>query len=175
MMQKYMNVIFIILFFIIFFKLSSKEKMSQTMHFKKLIEENYKIDVDAIRNISKLANDLTIDNRLTIPGGLYIQGNVQIDGTVGIGDEAKDDIGIYINNQAIDTGIETNTSGIGLISKNGIKVDNESILNGKIKAEDGILNLDSKVRVDGTIGIKTNPHPSVGVKVRSGLTRISSS
>ena len=34
------------------------------------------IDVDAIRNLSKLANDLTNNNKLVVPGGLEIIGNV---------------------------------------------------------------------------------------------------
>ena len=45
---------------------------------KKLIEDEYRIDVDSIRNLSKLANDLTINNKLIIPGGLEIQGPLKV-------------------------------------------------------------------------------------------------
>ena len=56
---------------------SKTEKMSNTDITKK-IQEIYKIDVDAIRNLSKLANDLTLNGKLVVPGGLEIAGNVTI-------------------------------------------------------------------------------------------------
>ena len=37
--------------------------MSQMAYFKDMIEKNYRID-DAIRNLSKLANELTVKNKL---------------------------------------------------------------------------------------------------------------
>ena len=55
--------------------INKTEKMSNT-DIKKLIHEEYKIDVDAIRNLSKLANDLTVNKKLIVPGGLEIQGDV---------------------------------------------------------------------------------------------------
>ena len=45
---------------------------------KKIIKDEYQIDVDAIRNLSKLANDLTINNKLIVPGGLEIQGPLTV-------------------------------------------------------------------------------------------------
>jgi len=55
--------------------INKTEKMSNT-DIKKLIQEEYNIDVDAIRNLSKLANDLTVNKKLIVPGGLEIQGDV---------------------------------------------------------------------------------------------------
>ena len=49
---------------------------------KKIIQEEYKIDVDAIRNLSKLANDLTVNNKLIVPGGLEIEGKLSVKGDV---------------------------------------------------------------------------------------------
>ena len=60
-------------------KIFTIEKMTNTDITKK-IQEVYKIDVDAIRNLSKLANDLTLNGKLVVPGGLEIQGDVTISG-----------------------------------------------------------------------------------------------
>ena len=60
---------------------SKTEKMSNT-DIKKIIQEEYKIDVDAIRNLSKLANDLTVNNKLIVPGGLEIEGKLSVKGDV---------------------------------------------------------------------------------------------
>tara|TARA_B110000879_G_C11176853_1_gene516414 strand:+ start:1605 stop:2270 length:666 start_codon:yes stop_codon:yes gene_type:complete len=79
------DLIYLLGFCIMFYYFNSKtEKMSNT-DVKKIIEEQYKIDVDAIRNLSKLANDLTLHNKLTIPGGLEIQGNLKVTGDATIG------------------------------------------------------------------------------------------
>ena len=68
------DLIYLSFFLILLFK-NSPEKMSNT-DIKKIIQTEYKIDVDAIRNLSKLANDLTSNGKLTVPGGLEIQGEV---------------------------------------------------------------------------------------------------
>lgn len=41
------------------------------------INQIYKADIGAIRNLSKLANDLTKNGRLKVPGGLEIDGNIE--------------------------------------------------------------------------------------------------
>ena len=66
-------------FFLILFLLfkNSPEKMSNT-DIKKIIQAEYKIDVDAIRNLSKLANDLTNNGKLRVPGGLEIDGKLTV-------------------------------------------------------------------------------------------------
>ena len=77
-LQKYSNFfIFLIIFYLIFDKVYLKEKMSNS-DIKKLIEDEYRIDVDSIRNLSKLANELTVNNKLIIPGGLEIQGPLTV-------------------------------------------------------------------------------------------------
>ena len=63
--------------YLLFFK---KEKMTADANTKKLIQDHYKIDVDAIRNLSKLANDLTKNGKLRVPGGLEVDGNLNIKG-----------------------------------------------------------------------------------------------
>ncbi|ULY68461.1 hypothetical protein [Chlorella virus XW01] len=40
----------------------------------------YKIDTDAIRNLSNLARDLTVDGKLVVPGGLEIKGGLKVSG-----------------------------------------------------------------------------------------------
>ena len=64
------DLIYLLGFCMIFYYFNSKtEKMSNT-DIKKIIQEEYKIDVDAIRNLSKLANDLTANNRLIVLRGI---------------------------------------------------------------------------------------------------------
>ena len=94
-MNKYLfivNMIFKILclvnFIIILNLLNRKENMSNTDITTK-IKEIYKIDVDAIRNLSKLANDLTLNNKLIIPGGLEIKGGLTVGGDTYLKKHAK--------------------------------------------------------------------------------------
>ena len=67
---KILAIIIVIMFIILYKK---TENMSNS-DIKKLIEDEYRIDVDSIRNLSKMANDLTINNSLKIPGGLNVEG-----------------------------------------------------------------------------------------------------
>ena len=77
-LQKYFNFfILCIVIYLVVDKVFSVEKMSNS-DIKKLIEDEYRIDVDSIRNLSKLANDLTTNNKLIIPGGLEIQGPLKV-------------------------------------------------------------------------------------------------
>ena len=79
--MKIINIVVLLLcigmIYLLFFK---KEKMTADANTKKLIQDHYKIDVDAIRNLSKLANDLTKNGKLRIPGGLEVDGNLNIAG-----------------------------------------------------------------------------------------------
>lgn len=63
--------------YLLFFK---KEHMTADNTTKQLIMDHYKIDVDAIRNLSKLANDLTQTGKLRVPGGLEIDGKLTVKG-----------------------------------------------------------------------------------------------
>lgn len=73
----YMNIknifITIIILWLFFTQLNKEEKMSNT-DIKKIITEVYQADIQSIRNLSKLANDLTSSNKLKIPGGLHVDG-----------------------------------------------------------------------------------------------------
>jgi len=72
-LQKYFNFfILCIVIYLVVDKVFSVEKMSNS-DIKKLIEDEYRIDVDSIRNLSKLANELTVNN-LFITGGLDVLG-----------------------------------------------------------------------------------------------------
>ena len=75
--MKINNIVMLLLcigmIYLLFFK---KEKMTADANTKKLIQDHYKIDVDAIRNLSKLANDLTKNGKLRIPGGLEVDGSI---------------------------------------------------------------------------------------------------
>lgn len=77
-LQKYFNFFILCLVtYLVVDKAFSVEKMSNT-DIENKIKEIYQIDVDAIRNLSKLANDLTLNNKLIIPGGLEIQGPLTV-------------------------------------------------------------------------------------------------
>lgn len=80
----------VILLIIIYMFYNKIENMSNT-DIKKMISEEYKIDVDAVRNLSKLANDLTIGNKLTVPGGLQIEGDVTIKNNLKVDKEVNAD------------------------------------------------------------------------------------
>ena len=87
-MQKIFNIILIfVVLYLIFNKVFKIENMSNT-DIKEIIQEEYKIDIDAIRNLSKLANDLTINNKLIVPGGLEIEGDLTVKKNI----NAKQDI-----------------------------------------------------------------------------------
>ena len=79
------DLIYFVMFMIITYISCNKstENMSNT-DIKKIISEEYKIDVDAIRNLSKLANDLTLGDKLDVPGGLTLlnNGGLNVDGPV---------------------------------------------------------------------------------------------
>ena len=79
------DLIYFVMFMIITYISCNKstENMSNT-DIKKIISEEYKIDVDAVRNLSKLANDLTIGDKLDVPGGLTLlnNGGLNVDGPV---------------------------------------------------------------------------------------------
>jgi len=77
--MKINNIVILLLcigmIYVLFFK---KEKMTADANTKKLIQDHYKIDVDAIRNLSLLANDLTKNGKLRIPGGLEVDGELTV-------------------------------------------------------------------------------------------------
>ena len=54
----------------------------------KKINEIYKADIGSIRNLSKLANDLTKNGKLVVPGGLEVKGLVKIEKGLSVGDSA---------------------------------------------------------------------------------------
>jgi microcystin-dependent protein len=80
------NIIFIIIFVVliyIIYRLPSVEKMTNIdKATEDKIREIYKIDTDAIRNLSNLAKDLTVNGKLTVPGGLDIKGKLDVNSTL---------------------------------------------------------------------------------------------
>ena len=125
--RVFMIILGLSVIYLLFFK---KEKMTADANTKKLIQDHYKIDVDAIRNLSKLANDLTKNGKLKIPGGLEIDGKVTIKGETVL--ENK----VQINNA------------LNIKSKNGTLTR----FNFQNKGEhhiNGITNLNNDIRMNG--------------------------
>lgn len=64
----------------VMYRLPSVEKMTNIdKATEDKIREIYKIDTDAIRNLSNLAKDLTVNGKLTVPGGLEIKGKMDVE------------------------------------------------------------------------------------------------
>ena len=142
------DLIYLIILLIIFYMfLNKSEKMSNT-DIKKIIQEEYKIDVDAIRNLSKLANDLTANNRLIVPGGLEIAGPLKI-GNVNIKQNGE------IHGKSIN--VTTVTSGTVTAGTGGITSGSSVIKhNGEIKGKSINVNtVTSGTVTAGTGGIKS--------------------
>jgi hypothetical protein len=75
------NIIIVIVLIYILYRLPSVEKMSNIdVATENKIREIYKIDTDAIRNLSNLAKDLTVNGKLKVPGGLEIDGGLKVKG-----------------------------------------------------------------------------------------------
>jgi cytoskeletal protein CcmA (bactofilin family) len=75
------NIVVVIFMIYVMFRLPSVEQMSNIdKATEDKIREIYKIDTDAIRNLSNLAKDLTVNGKLTVPGGLEIKGDLKVDG-----------------------------------------------------------------------------------------------
>ena len=84
------NIVVIIFMVYVIYRLPSVEKMSNIdKATEDKIREIYKIDTDAIRNLSNLARDLTVNGKLNVPGGLQIDGNIQTIGTIISGDAIR--------------------------------------------------------------------------------------
>lgn len=72
-MQLESKILFFLVIGIIYYLLNTKENMSNE-DVSKLINDIYKADISAIRNLSKLANDLTKQGSLSVKGGLKVDG-----------------------------------------------------------------------------------------------------
>jgi microcystin-dependent protein len=80
-MQNIINIVLILAVVYIIFRLPSMEQMSNVdKATEDKIREIYKIDTDAIRNLSNLAKDLTVGGKLRVPGGLEIDGSLKVKG-----------------------------------------------------------------------------------------------
>jgi hypothetical protein len=101
-MQNIINIVLILAVMYIIFRLPSIEKMSNVdKATEDKIREIYKIDTDAIRNLSNLAKDLTVNGSLIVPGGLKIKGSLSVDEDIHMkgGKSIKSDGRLHINPQ----------------------------------------------------------------------------
>ena len=77
------NNLLVIIFIVIIFLYINKnniEKMTEINTEKKLLEE-YKKDIDSIRSLATIANQLQSENGLTLPGTLNIPSNLNVTGS----------------------------------------------------------------------------------------------
>jgi len=176
-MGIYMNIkdlIFSLLFIILFIMITNKtEKMTDEITTK--IRDIYKIDIDAIRNLSKLANDLTIEGNLVVPGNLVIKGGVTIDqglnvdGGITVGQTLNTKGNLNVSGSVhgpsfttVNTNILNNTNNIGTnTSKIGINTSKIGTNTSKIGTNAN--NIANKVSYNGVIrlqGKRANAHKS---------------
>lgn len=102
----YIYIILFILIVILFYKQKNIEKFTDTIDSNSIIARNYPINVQALRNLSWLASQLT-NNQLIIPGNLTVKGNINIKNWKISGDN-----NLAINNSiAVNTGITFNSDG----------------------------------------------------------------
>tara|TARA_B110000977_G_scaffold199923_1_gene288730 strand:+ start:797 stop:1642 length:846 start_codon:yes stop_codon:yes gene_type:complete len=132
--MKINSIVLIILSTIVFYiLLTKKENMSNT-DIKKIISEIYQADIQSIRNLSKLANDLTNTGKLVVPGGLEIKGNLKINGNVGVRRDPHPKVGLIVNGKGLTWGLETTNSGIessGKIKGGSLQIENNSMFGTK--------------------------------------------
>ena len=106
------NIIIIILaisILYLYYRLPSIEKMSNVdKATEEKIREIYKIDTDAIRNLSNLARNLTVDGKLVVPGGLEIKGDLKVEGSTETVNQTK------TKNLVIDKGSDIHGGGMSV-------------------------------------------------------------
>ena len=133
-LQKYFNLFIFCFVIYLFFRIPSYEKMSNN-DIKKLIEDEYRIDVDSIRNLSKLANELTINNKLIIPGGLEIQGPLTVSKDVNISGNTRVSKDVNISGNTT-VSKDINISGNSTVGKD-VNISGNITINKKITTKGG--------------------------------------
>ena len=78
--MNYTNLILVILTICTFYNLFIKKEGMSNTDIDNRIKAIYQVDINSIRNLSKLANDLTNTGKLVVPGGLQIKGSLSVDG-----------------------------------------------------------------------------------------------
>ena len=121
--------------------------------------------MEAIRNLSKLANDLTKNGKLVVPGGLEIKGRLTVNG------ETKVRAKTYFYKQVVFKNQKKEVDGLILIMIMDIVVLipfyvwHDSHLRGDVKME-------SNLKVNGNVGARRDLHPKVGLIVNgAGLAQ----
>ena len=81
-MENYKIILYLVFFvFVFFYLLTGKPENfteADTNEIRNIISQVYDADIESIRNLSKLANDLTNSNKLIVPGGLEIEGSFNL-------------------------------------------------------------------------------------------------
>ena len=91
--MNYNNIMFTFIIIVLFYLTFIKKENMSNIDIKKTINEIYQADIQSIRNLSKLANDLTNNGKLRVPGGL------EIDGKLTVKDDIKTSKNIYWHNE----------------------------------------------------------------------------
>lgn len=95
--MKYNNLILIIFGMLFFYILFIKKEGMSNSAIDNRIKAIYQADINSIRNLSKLANDLINNGKLVVPGGLQIKGSLSVDGDAFLNknSQIKGTLGVY--------------------------------------------------------------------------------
>lgn len=156
---------FFILIILCYYIFTKTENMSNE-DISKQINEIYKADISAIRNLSKLANDLTVNKKLVVPGGLEVKGNVNITGHLHSSQEISSAKGLYTSCKKY--GTPSSNCGVHIRPDGLIKATNIEATN-HIKAPyayfgNGMIQLGSEKWSSVKGAYKTNNKPYIILK-----------
>lgn len=157
MNQNIINLIFgISIIFILYKVINFKEKMNND-DIMPLIKTIYKADIESIRNLSKISQNLIKNGELILPGGLQILGDLEVDGTsnlnknINIMNDAT-----FKGNTTFDKNVDIHgdltTSGITKLNGNvNIDKNAKTTINGEIEMNNSLTVKNSNIRADNMV------------------------
>jgi cytoskeletal protein CcmA (bactofilin family) len=155
------NIIIIIILVYILSRLPSIETMANIdTATENKIREIYKVDIDAIRNLSNLAKDLTVNGKLRVPGGLEIDGNLLIKGDTSLENKLQVKGGTTLNtlNSTGDVILDKSVTVKGGTTLNTLNSTGDVILDKSVTVKGGTtlntLNSTGDVILDKSVTVK---------------------
>ena len=165
MENKDLIYIFVILFIFFYFKNEifclKKEKFTDTNQIAEAINNKYKIDVDAIRNLSEVAKELQSEG-LTIPGDLKVKGKLTVEKDASLEKNLTVNNNANINNSLT---VTDKTSSKRLVIRNGESVGGrhstsfnhnntgDNYIRGKLQTDQGDNTFNGNITSSGNVNV----------------------
>ena len=160
--DKIYLVFFVIIFYKLFFK--RKENMSNTQNnIREIVNEVYRADVEAIRNLSDIADKLQgkgkyKNKEIVLPGNLTIRGNLKIDRdlkvnknlTVNQNSNVKGQVNanrVYVNDMISTRRMDVRNEGKGITHFNYAK-KGENYIRGYLQSDKGGIKVNGQVNAN---------------------------